>query len=185
MNSKNEKKNFAHVWAPWRMEYIRMPKENKPKGCIFCDKPLDKKDKDDLILYRGKTAFVIMNRYPYNNGHLMVVPYRHLSEYSALTEEELLEIGKITQITIKILKKTMNPQGFNVGFNIGESAGAGIAQHIHQHIVPRWNGDTNFMPVLCHTKVMVDGLTECWSELKEEFDKVTDPKYSNLDQPQK
>ncbi len=166
----NDKKNtFAHVWAPWRMEYIRMPEEDKPKGCIFCNKPKDNKDKEDLILYRGKHVFVIMNRYPYSNGHLMVVPYRHISDYSTLTKEELYEISDVTQMVIEVLKMTMHPQGFNVGFNLGESAGAGIAEHIHQHIVPRWTGDTNFMPVLCHTKVMVDGLTECWTELKKAF----------------
>ena len=166
----NDKKNsFAHVWAPWRMEYIRIPEEDKPKGCIFCNKPKDNKDKEDLILYRGKHVFVIMNRYPYSNGHLMVVPYRHISDYSILTKEELYEISDVTQMVIEVLKMTMHPQGFNVGFNLGESAGAGIAEHIHQHIVPRWTGDTNFMPVLCHTKVMVDGLTECWTELKKAF----------------
>ncbi|MEA2078213.1 MAG: HIT domain-containing protein [Candidatus Marinimicrobia bacterium] len=167
----NDKKNsFTHIWAPWRMEYIRMPEEDKPKGCIFCEKPKNDEDKDDLILYRSKNVFVIMNRYPYNNGHLMVVPYRHISDYNLLSKEELHEISDVTQIVIKVLKEIMKPQGFNVGFNIGESAGAGIAEHIHQHIVPRWIGDTNFMPVLCHTKVMVDGLNECWLELKKAFD---------------
>ena len=163
--------SFAQIWAPWRMEYIRTPEEDKPKGCIFCTKPKDNKDKEDLILYRGKYVFVIMNRYPYSNGHLMVVPYRHISDYSTLTKEELYELSDVTQMVIEVLKNNMRPNGFNIGFNIGESAGAGIAEHIHQHIVPRWNGDTNFMPVLCHTKVMVDGLTECWTELKKVFDK--------------
>lgn len=170
MSNKDNKNGFAKIWAPWRMEYIRMPQEEKPKGCIFCNKPKNKNDQEDLILYRGEKVFVIMNRYPYNNGHLMVVPYRHLSDYGALSAEELNEIGRVTQICIEVLKSTMQPQGFNVGFNLGESAGAGIAEHIHQHIVPRWTGDTNFMPVLCHTKVMVDGLNECWLGLKKAFD---------------
>ena len=174
MENKNNKNSFAHVWAPWRMEYIRMPREDKPEGCIFCNKPKDEKDQDDLILFRGKHVFVIMNRYPYNNGHLMVVPYRHLQDYNDLTKDELMEMAVVTQMTISILKEKMNPQGFNVGFNLGESAGAGIAEHIHQHIVPRWTGDTNFMPVLCHTKVMVDGLNECWMELKKAFDEYVD-----------
>lgn len=172
MKKNNEKKRFAHLWAPWRMEYVRLPEEEKPKGCIFCTKPKDNDDKENLIIYRGKKVFIIMNKYPYNNAHLMIVPYRHLSDYSALTEEELSEISKLTQITIGILKKTIKPDGFNIGFNIGESAGAGIAQHIHKHIVPRWNGDTSFMPVICHTQVNVDGMTECWKELKKEFDKI-------------
>lgn len=175
MKNKNEN-SFAQIWAPWRMEYIRTPQSEKPKGCIFCNKPTEDIDKENLILFRGAHVFVIMNRYPYNNGHLMVVPYRHLSDYSDLTKEELTEIGEVTQLCIAVLKKTMGPNGFNVGFNIGESAGAGIAEHIHQHIVPRWVGDTNFMPVLCHTKVMVDGLTECWWSLKKEFDNMVEPK---------
>ncbi|MFA6618719.1 MAG: HIT domain-containing protein [Candidatus Neomarinimicrobiota bacterium] len=172
MNKSKKTKRFAHLWAPWRMEYVRLPEDEKPKTCIFCTKPKYDKDKEDLILYRGKKAFIIMNRYPYNNGHVMVVPYRHLSDYLVLSEEELSEISKLTQITVAILKKTMNPDGFNIGFNIGESAGAGIAQHIHKHIVPRWNGDTSFMPVLGHTQVNVDGMTECWQMLKTEYDKV-------------
>ncbi len=174
--SNNKKSGFENIWAPWRMDYIRMPEEEKPKGCIFCNKPKDNKDKDDLILYRGKHVFVIMNRYPYNNGHLMVVPYRHLDDYNALNDEELLEMSQVTQMCINILKSKMRPQGFNVGFNIGVSAGAGIAEHIHQHIVPRWTGDTNFMPVLCHTKVMVDGLNECWLGLKKAFEEYNSGK---------
>ena len=158
------------------MEYIRTPEKDKPQGCIFCNKPKDDSDKEDLILYRGKHVFVIMNRYPYSNGHLMVVPYRHISDYNALTKEELYELSDVTQMVIEILKNNMMPSGFNVGFNIGESAGAGIAEHIHQHIVPRWNGDTNFMPVLSHTKVMVEGLTECWTELKKAFDEYKQDK---------
>ena len=124
MKKNNKKKNFEQMWAPWRMEYIKTPKENKPKGCIFCEKPKVNQDREDLILFRGKTCFVIMNRYPYNNGHLMVVPYRHLSDYNALTEEELLEIAKVTQMTIDILKRKMSPQGFNVGFNIRRISGS-------------------------------------------------------------
>ena len=173
--SNNKKNTFAQIWAPWRMEYIQTPEADKPKGCIFCTKPKDNKDEEDLILYRGKHIFVIMNRYPYSNGHLMVVPYRHLSDFNALTKKELYELADITQMAIEVLKNNMHPNGFNIGFNIGESAGAGIAEHIHQHIVPRWNGDTNFMPVLSHTRVMVDGLTECWTGSKKEFDKYVKP----------
>ncbi|MDZ7821867.1 MAG: HIT domain-containing protein [Candidatus Marinimicrobia bacterium] len=112
-----------------------------------------------------------MNLYPYNNGHIMVVPYRHLSDYCEMSPEERHEIADVTAICIEVLSRVMYPNGFNVGFNLGRSAGAGIDDHIHQHIVPRWDGDTNFMPILGHTKVVVDGLKETWKDLKKEFDK--------------
>lgn len=168
--AKNEDKKYDCLWAPWRMEYIRTPREDRIKGCVFCHRIKDEADDEkNLILYRGKGAFVIMNLYPYNNGHLMVVPYRHLSDYTMLTRDERNEIADLTVMALNVLKQTMQPEGFNTGFNLGASAGAGIAEHIHEHIVPRWQGDTNFMPVLGHTKVMVDGLHETWTCLKEAF----------------
>jgi len=169
-NNKKEIKAFDCMWAPWRMEYIRTPKEKRIDGCVFCHRAKENNDEEHLILYRGESAFIIMNLYPYNNGHLMIVPYRHISEYTMLTKEERYEICDLTIMTLNVLKQTMHPNGFNTGFNLGESAGAGIAEHIHQHIVPRWNGDTNFMPILGHTKVIVDGLHETWKCLKEAFD---------------
>jgi len=169
MKNKNDR-SLKIAWAPWRMEYIRAPKPSEPGSCIFCIKPDQENDKENLILYRGEHVFVIMNLYPYNNGHLMIVPYRHISEYSALSKEERHEMADVTAMTLDILKHVLYPNGFNVGYNLGEPAGAGIAEHIHQHIVPRWTGDTNFMPVLGHTKVMVDGLIECWTELKKAFE---------------
>ena len=131
------------LWAPWRMEYIKC--EDKGDGCIFCDKPAEKNDRENLILYRGKTCFVIMNYYPYNNGHLMVVPYLHTSNLSDLSDEANLECMRVLRKCVEILTKTMECQGFNIGLNLGRCAGAGIDQHLHFHIVPRWNGDTNFI----------------------------------------
>ncbi len=175
---KRKNKNTEYLWAPWRMEYIRAFKDEDNNECIFCCKPKENCDRKNLILYYGKEAFVIMNLFPYNNGHLMVVPFRHLSDYRELSESERHEISDITNICITMLDKVMHPDGFNIGFNLGAAAGAGISEHIHQHIVPRWTGDTNFMPVLGHTKVQMDGLEETWLKLKEAFDA-----YSKKDLP--
>ncbi|ASJ12195.1 HIT family protein [Thermococcus thioreducens] len=157
------------MWAPWRIEYIRSPKHD---GCIFCDFPKENRDRERLILYRGKHAFVIMNNYPYNPGHVMIAPYRHVGRWEDLTDEELLEIMKLSQLMIKALKKTMNPHGFNMGVNLGRVAGAGIDDHVHLHIVPRWNGDTNFMPVIADTKVIPESLEEAYEELKAAIDEI-------------
>ncbi|WP_456368243.1 HIT family protein [Thermococcus sp.] len=157
------------LWAPWRIEYIRSPKHD---GCIFCDFPKENRDRERLILHRGKHAFVIMNNYPYNPGHVMVAPYRHVGKWEDLTDEELLEIMKLTQLMIRAIKKAMNPDGFNLGVNLGRVAGAGIDDHVHLHIVPRWNGDTNFMPVIADTKVIPESLQEAYDELKRAIDEV-------------
>jgi len=138
------------IWAPWREEFILGKKE---KGCIFCRRLKRKNDRKDLILARGKKNFVIMNRYPYTNGHLMVVPYRHVAELSVLTSEEALEMMRLAAHSVEALKKSIRPQGFNLGMNLGRSAGAGVEGHLHLHIVPRWAGDANFMPVIGKTKV--------------------------------
>ena len=154
------------LWAPWRMEYILGPKE---KGCIFCDKPRQTQDRENLIVHRGRLAFVIMNKYPYNNGHLLVVPYRHEAELDRLLPEENLELMALLQRSAVALKNTCAPHGFNIGMNVGAVAGAGIDSHLHFHIVPRWNADTNFMPVTGHTKVISEGLWETWENLREKF----------------
>ncbi|QDA31122.1 HIT domain-containing protein [Thermococcus indicus] len=158
------------LWAPWRIEYIRSPKHD---GCIFCDFPKENRDRERLILYRGEHCFIIMNNYPYNPGHVMIAPYRHVGKWEDLTDEELLEIMKLSQLMIKALKKTMNPHGFNLGVNLGRVAGAGIDDHVHLHIVPRWNGDTNFMPVIADTKVIPESLEEAYDELKRAIDEIT------------
>jgi len=154
------------LWAPWRMEYILGEKE---RGCIFCTRINQESDKENLILFRGKNNFVIMNKYPYNNGHLMVVPNRHTSELDSLGDPEKLEMMNLVSKSMNVLKKTVNPDGFNVGLNIGKIAGAGIDDHLHFHIVPRWVADTNFMPVVAQTKIISEDLGKTWERLKEGF----------------
>lgn len=150
------------------MQHILSVKE---PGCIFCDKPKQSRDRENLLVYRGGLCFVIMNKFPYNNGHLMVVPYRHEAHFENLTAEENLEMMALLQQAVKVLKKVMSPQGFNIGMNVGKTAGAGIDAHLHFHIVPRWDGDTNFMPVTGHTKVVSEGLWEAWEKLTTAFQK--------------
>ena len=157
------------LWAPWRIDYIRSEKE---EGCIFCDKPANGDDRTMLILYRGEYCFVLMNLYPYNNGHLMIAPYQHTGNTQELSYSSRSEIMELADQTMTIQKNVMNAEGFNYGANIGYSGGAGIADHIHFHIVPRWAGDTNFMPVVGHTKVQVQGLRETYDDLKPHFDKL-------------
>ncbi|MCG3121523.1 MAG: AP-4-A phosphorylase [bacterium] len=154
------------LWAPWRMQYILGSKE---PGCIFCDKPRQSQDRENLIVQRGAACFVIMNKYPYNNGHLMIVPYRHEAQMENLTVAENQEMMALLQEAAKALKKVMSPHGFNIGMNVGKTAGAGIEAHLHFHLVPRWDGDTNFMPVVGHTKVVSEGLWETWEKLREVF----------------
>ena len=156
------------LWAPWRIEYIEGEKEGV---CIFCEKPKQTDDLNNLILFRASLSFIIMNKYPYNSGHLMVVPYEHKKDFEYLTDEELLEMNKLLKISIKVLKKVMNPDAFNIGLNLGKSAGAGIDEHLHFHIVPRWNGDTNFMPVISNTRVVPESLERTYKKLKKEFEK--------------
>ena len=142
---------MKQIWAPWRLQYIL---EGNPEGCIFCVKPTEDKDRENLILFRGKHIFIIMNLFPYNNGHLMIVPYQHAEDLSGLPEDVLCELMTFTKKSTTILKQVFSTQGFNIGINLGKAAGAGIDEHLHIHIVPRWMGDTNFMPVLADLKVM-------------------------------
>ncbi len=164
------------MWAPWRIQYIRSPKHD---GCIFCEFPRENRDRERLILYRGEHSFIIMNNYPYNPGHVMVAPYRHVGKWEELTEEEILDIMKLSQLSVKIIKKVMNPDGFNIGINIGRVAGAGIDDHVHVHIVPRWAGDTNFMPVVADTKVIPQSLIDTYDELKAAIDDMEDDESSD------
>lgn len=149
------------------MEYILSDKEGE---CLFCAKPKLDNDKNALILHRSTHSFVMMNRYPYNNGHLLVAPLRHLSQFEDLSEEEVLDLFGQAQISVKVLKEKLEPHGFNMGMNIGAIAGAGVKDHFHVHIVPRWKGDTSFMPVVASTSVMPQALEETYARLKEEFD---------------
>ena len=158
-------KPMKTLWAPWRMTYIR---EEKEKGCIFCTKPVEKKDKKNLILYRAKRTFVVMNKFPYNNGHLMVVPKRHCTNLEELSDKEFQELFHTMKVSMQVLKTHLCPHGFNIGFNLGKGGGAG-KDHLHLHIVPRWMGDTNFMPVLGETKIIPEYLDETYHRLRSAF----------------
>lgn len=152
------------LWAPWRMAYIGGP---KIQGCILCRKPRERNDRVNLIIMRGDTCFVMLNAYPYNNGHLMVAPYRHVGDPRKLSARESSELMRLSIMSVDLLNRALNPSGFNIGMNIGRVAGAGIADHLHMHIVPRWTGDTNYMPVIADTKVLPEYLDNTYSRLME------------------
>lgn len=147
------------LWAPWRVKYITQVKSGK---CIFCLKPKQKQDKRNFIIKRGKNVFSVLNIFPYNTGHIMVAPYRHVKDLRDLKQREILELMDLVKISLNILDKKLKPHAFNIGLNLGREAGAGFAGHLHMHIVPRWKGDTNFMPVLSDTKVMPQALKELY-----------------------
>ncbi len=151
--------------ATWRSEYINQPHEEKQGDCIFCKYPQQQNDLENLLLVRAKKAFVMMNRYPYSSGHLMVIPYRHTNDFTSLSSEESLELIDLTQRAIETLKCALHPDAFNLGMNLGKVAGAGIDTHLHLHIVPRWNGDTNFMSVTAETKVLPEALSTTYERL--------------------
>ncbi len=150
------------LWAPWRIEYILSEKD---EDCIFCYKPKENKDRENLLLLRGEKNLVMLNKYPYNPGHLMVAPYKHVSSLDALDDEEMQEHFRLVSRCVEMLRAEMNPEGFNIGINLGKVAGAGIEEHIHTHIVPRWNGDTNFMPVFSDIRVVPEALEATYDKL--------------------
>jgi ATP adenylyltransferase len=155
------------LWAPWRMEFIRGHREG---GCIFCRLPGERAHlRENLILHLGAKAFVILNRYPYNCGHLMVIPLRHTNDFLSLTPEENAEMALLLQRSMKILEEIYHPEGFNLGMNLGLSAGAGIREHLHHHLLPRWLGDTNFLPALSQTRSMPEMLLETYDRLRPRF----------------
>lgn len=163
------------LWSPWRSQYIESFKNGKrPESCIFCDAAKQNIDDDEnLLVNKSELTFTLLNLYPYNNGHLMIVPYRHISDMLLLNENENKEIMNQLQLSIKALTKVLHPEGFNIGVNMGRTSGAGIDDHLHFHVVPRWNGDTNFMPVLGEVKVISqdllvtkNNLIKAYSELK-------------------
>jgi ATP adenylyltransferase len=143
------------LWAPWRLEYIQGADDQD--GCVFC-RILEGDDDEGLVVHRGKRAFVVLNKYPYASGHLMVAPIRHEGEFGDLEADEALEVHQLAAAGLAALAETMRPQGFNVGWNLGRIAGAGVVDHVHLHVVPRWAGDTNFMPVLADVKVLPEAL---------------------------
>ena len=157
------------LWAPWRLSYIEKPTPHG--GCFFVDLPAQTNDRENLILFLGKTAFVMLNGFPYTSGHLMVAPYKHTAEMSELDDAELLEINKLLARSLGWLKAAYKPDGFNIGVNLGRSAGAGVPSHIHWHIVPRWDGDTNFMTVVGEVRVLPQSLQDSYDRLKEIVDR--------------
>ena len=154
-----------HLWAPWRMAYIESS-GGGDEGCIFCVKPEQDRDEENLILLRSTHCFVIMNKFPYNNGHLMIAPYQHVGDIGALDAPTLADMMATLQRCLVAENAALHPQGYNMGINQGKAAGAGIADHVHLHVVPRWNGDTNFMPVLADVKVMPDFLANTYRAIK-------------------
>ena len=156
---------FQRLWTPHRMVYINAGADvNRGDGCPFCAAP-QKTDADGLIVYRGVTAYALLNLFPYNSGHLLVCPYRHVSDYTELTDEERVELGNLTATAMRVTREVASPAGFNLGMNQGEVAGAGIAAHLHQHVVPRWLGDANFLPIIAQTKAVPELLEDARARL--------------------
>jgi ATP adenylyltransferase len=163
--------NPQRLWSPWRMDYIRHGGADERDGCLFCDLPAAGEDQDEAnhLLARGRVSFVMLNAFPYNPGHLMAAPYRHLGDYEALTPEELAEMMAFAGTAIRAMREDSGPHGFNLGMNLGQVAGAGIADHLHLHLVPRWGGDTNFMPIIGQTKILPELLAETYRRLRPYF----------------
>jgi ATP adenylyltransferase len=155
------------LWAPWRLDYIQGP---KPDECIFCAKPAAGDDAAAHIVARGERCFVMLNTYPYNNGHLMISPYEHVSSIEELDDEVLLELMRLTQRSLRAVRDAYSPEGFNIGVNEGKVAGAGFDDHVHLHVVPRWAADTNFMPVIGSTRVLPQSLDDSYETLSRLFD---------------
>ncbi len=174
---------MEHLWSPWRMAYLRKSDPDSSftrlqatgmltlTGCIFCDKPKEQVDVENLIIRRGERVFAILNKYPYNNGHLMVVPYAHVPSLEQLDALTLTEMMLCVNQGLSALRKVYNPQAFNLGVNIGEAAGAGIAQHVHMHVVPRWAGDTNYMSTVAGTRVIPEELSETYRLMQAAWEK--------------
>jgi ATP adenylyltransferase len=161
---------MENLWAPWRIDYILG--KTKEEGCIFCTKPRSQEDDDNLIVHRGAGAFTMMNKYPYNNGHLLVAPYKHVPDPCMLgTDENALLMDEVCK-AIRVLRTVMKAHGFNVGLNLGDVAGAGIEEHLHYHVVPRWRGDVNFMPVLADVRVIPEHLRSTCKKLRACFDSL-------------
>jgi ATP adenylyltransferase len=160
--------NFR-IWAPWRLAYVKDASKDIEEDCIFCAKPAQDDDAANLIVHRGEHSFVILNLYPYTNGHLMVAPYEHCGRLQDLSTETTAEMMSLAQRAMGRLEEVYDPQGYNVGFNQGRVAGAGVEHHIHLHVVPRWGGDTNFMPVIADTRVMPQTLEQSYEALKGAF----------------
>ncbi|GIV96329.1 MAG: hydrolase [Herpetosiphonaceae bacterium] len=156
-------------WTPWRRAFVKGEEKPKDDRCVLCAKHEEHHDAENLVLERGGTCYVLLNLYPYNPGHLMVVPYEHTASFESLAPEVAAELMALTQRSVAILQKAMRPDGFNLGMNLGRVAGAGIDQHLHMHVVPRWSGDTNFMPIIGETRLIPEALDDTYAELRALF----------------
>jgi len=160
---------MRRIFAPWRYKYVKNPNS---ESCIFCKAVSANDDRKFGVLFRGKFSFVIINKYPYNNGHIMVAPYKHTGNLGEINKNEMLEMAVIIQKWQQVIQKAMNPDGFNIGMNIGKIAGAGFEDHLHYHLVPRWNGDTNFMPIIGETKVVPMSIDEAYDILLKAYKEI-------------
>ena len=160
-----------HLWSPWRLAYITGASQST--GCVFCQ-ALVSEDAEPLLLHRGRTCFVILNLFPYNSGHLMIVPNRHVGSLAALTSEELCELGELTRLSEMAVTEAYAPHGMNMGINLGKPAGAGVLDHVHMHVVPRWSGDSNFMTVTARTRLVPEDLQVTFDKLRPYFEQIKD-----------
>jgi len=157
------------LWSPWRMEYLEAARDEEPDGCVFCDLLTGDDPEVTRVLARGELAFVTLAKYPYNPGHLLILPVRHTGELEDLTAGEHAAVAELLRVSVRALRETSDPHGFNIGLNLGRVAGAGIPEHLHWHVVPRWGGDTNFMPVVGQTRVLPELLGETYRKLAPRF----------------
>ncbi|MCB0378189.1 MAG: HIT domain-containing protein [Bdellovibrionales bacterium] len=160
----------AVLESPHRLEYVR--RLVKPKGCVFCSASKAKASAESLVIFKSQSMMVVLNKYPYNNGHILVTPRRHVADFEKLTEKELRAFTQLVKESLKILKKVYSPDGFNMGMNLGKVAGAGIPAHLHHHIIPRWGGDTNFFPLIGKTKLVVETSEQSYNQLRPYFAKL-------------
>ena len=160
---------MTHLWTPWRSTYMTQKKDKS--RCIFCDAAADSSDEKNLVVHRGASCFVLLNRYPYTSGHIMIAPYEHAARLNRIAEATTDEIIRLTRRAENILEETYRPDGLNFGMNLGQAAGAGIEQHIHMHVLPRWNGDANFMTSVGNTRVIPEALEDTYAKLKSGFAK--------------
>jgi ATP adenylyltransferase len=159
---------MEYLWTPWRSTYIKAEKSGG--GCVFCDAAASDRDEDNLIVFRGQHCFIILNRYPYTNGHLMIAPYAHVSNLTDTSEQVLIEMARLARRSEDVLTQAYSPDGINLGMNLGKAAGAGIAEHIHLHMLPRWSGDANFMTSVANTRIIPESLDETYFKVRQAFD---------------
>ncbi|MFH1223419.1 MAG: HIT domain-containing protein [Pseudomonadota bacterium] len=157
------------IWAPWRGEYIQNSLKQNPDECLFCELLKQKPSKENLVIHNSKDGLVVLNKYPYNSGHIMVVPKKHADSFDKLNDEEYKSLSNLLKLSVKVIYNVYEPQGCNVGMNLGRAAGAGIASHIHYHVVPRWNGDMNFMPVISEVKIISEHLLTAYEKIAKGF----------------